>query len=257
MIGILDWGIGGLGFFKQLRSSYPHMPVVYWSDAGETPYGKLPAPVLAARVRTVAERLAVRGVRRLVVACNAASTVLPALGVDGVAGLLSTSAGGVEVTGVIAHAVRLARKSRARSLGIIGGRRTIRSGIYRRALSSKTRLIRQRVAQPLSARVESGDLMSAALERELKAILRPLRDVDALLLACTHYPVLAERFAAHLPGVRLLDPVDELLGWVSQNWPLSARGADSFMTTGNAESMRRAAQVAFGVSLPRVRTVGK
>lgn len=252
MIGILDWGIGGLGFFKALRRQHPGIPVVYWSDAGETPYGKLPSARLAARVREVAGRLAELGVRRVVVACHAASTVLPALGVGDTVGVVDTPAGPVEMTGVIAHALRLARNSPVRSVGVIGGRRTILSGIYRRGLAAPGRAVHQRVAQPLSARVEAGDLSSAALERELTAILRPLRQVDALLLACTHYPALAPRLAAHLPGARLLDPVDELLAWVSRHWRAHASGPDRFLTTGDPAAMRRAAAAAFGVRLDRV-----
>jgi glutamate racemase len=255
MIGILDWGIGGLGFWKALRQRDPRVPVVYWSDAGETPYGKLPALRLAARVREVTARLAERGVTHLVIACNAASTALPALGVAGTTGTIATRAGDVVVTGVIAHAVRMARASGARTLGVIGGRRTIRSGIYRRALAAANRRVVQRVAQPLSARVEAGDLGSTALERELSAILGPLRGVDALLLACTHYPALAPRLQAHLPGVRLLDPVDQLLSWVAPRWLAPAPGSDLFVTTGDAGAMRRAARAAFGVRLDRVRTV--
>jgi glutamate racemase len=255
MIGILDWGIGGLGFFRALRRRLPDVPVVYWSDAGQTPYGKLPAAQLAARVRVVTGHLADLGVRRVVVACHAASTVLPALGVADTAGTIDTTAGPVAITGVIAHALRLVRDSGAARVGVIGGRRTIRSGIYRRALATSARAIQQRVAQPLSARVEAGDLTSAALQRELMAILRPLRAVEALLLACTHYPALAAPIAAQLPGVRLLDPVDELMAWVARHWRRAGPAADRFITTGDPRAMRRAAAAAFGVRLDRVRTV--
>ncbi|HTA17756.1 MAG TPA: aspartate/glutamate racemase family protein [Polyangia bacterium] len=251
-LGVLDWGVGGLGFVKVLRARHPDARVVYWSDAGETPYGKLAAPALAARVREIAARLARRGVDRLVVACNAASTVLPRLGAPGLCGVVSTAAGPVQITGVIAHATRLALRARPRAIGVIGGRRTIRSGVYRRALAGRE--VRQRIAQPLSARVEAGDLASAALEGELRAILSPLRGIEALLLACTHYPAIAPRIAAHLPGTRLLDPADELARWVGARWLDDARkGRDVFLTTGSPAAMAKAARAAFGVELAATR----
>jgi glutamate racemase len=254
MIGVLDWGVGGLGFIKVLRARHPDVRVVYWSDAGETPYGKLAAPALAARVREIAARLARRGVDRLVVACNAASTVLPRLGAPGISGVISTAAGPVQITGVIAHATRLALRARPRSIGVIGGQRTIRSGVYRRALAGGVPEIRQRVAQPLSARIEAGDLASAALERELRAILRPLRGIDTLLLACTHYPAIAPRIAAHLPGTHLFDPADELARWVGARWLDGARtGRDVFLTTGSPAAMAKAARAAFGLGLSATR----
>src|SRR3954470_77349 len=92
VIGVVDWGIGGLGFFKLLRERHPRLPLVYVSDAGETPYGKLRASHLAARLRQMGAFMRREGVTHLVVACNAASTALPALGVHGVAGSLATAA---------------------------------------------------------------------------------------------------------------------------------------------------------------------
>jgi glutamate racemase len=260
VIGVVDWGIGGLGFFKLLRERHPRLPLVYVSDAGETPYGKLPASHLAARLRQIGAFMRSQGVTHLVVACNAASTALPALGVHGVAGSLATAAGRLLVTGVVAHGIRLVRATPARSVGIVGGRRTVRSGIYRRALANRRRTIWQRVAQPLSGRIEAGDLGSRALRDELASILGPLRAVDALLLACTHYPAIAEQFAALLPGARLLDPARAMLAWIEARWlagaerkpTLPRRSADRVLTTGSPERMRSSAAQAFGVTLGAV-----
>jgi len=268
MIAILDWGIGGVGFFELLRARRPDVPVIYFSDTGATPYGKLRAAALAARVWRVAGHLRALGAHRLVIACNAASSVLPRLGVPGTSGVLATPAGPIEITGIIDHAVRLVRSGNARTvgtIGVIGGRRTVRSGIYGRALGGGVRRIIQRIAQPLSARVEAGELASPRLERELAAILAPLAGVDALLLACTHYAALSTRFAAHLPGVRLLDPAPALADWVAARWLALApggarkaaarpRGADLFLTTGDPRAMRIAASRAFGVEIDAGRT---
>lgn len=75
-IGILDWGIGGLGFWKLLQQATPAIGCVYLSDAGVPPYGTLPPRALAERVRRAALWFADRGVSQVVVACNAASSVL-------------------------------------------------------------------------------------------------------------------------------------------------------------------------------------
>jgi glutamate racemase len=254
-LGILDWGIGGLGFFELARRAHPHAAVIYVSDAGATPYGKLPPAQLAARVREIATWLRGRGVQHLVVACHAASTVLPRLGVDGVSGGIVTAAGSTEATGVVAHAVRLVHADGAHRVGVVGGRRTIRSGIYRRALAGRGIHIVQRVAQPLSAHIEAGALTSATLRRDLDQILAPLarEDIDALLLACTHYPAIAPQFAVRLPGARLLDPAAETLRWVSRHWLRKVRsGPHSFVTTGDPAQMRHAARLAFGVRLGKV-----
>jgi glutamate racemase len=245
MLGIVDWGIGGVDFFRRLRAHNANVPVVYFSDAGSTPYGRLPRAALLSRLERVVAAVAERGVTHVVVACNAASTVLPSL------------ASPVPVVGVIEHGIRAALATSASRIGVIGGTRTIRSGCYRRALTAGGRTVTQRVAQPLSGRVEAGDLGSRALRREIAQIVAPLRNVDALLLACTHYPALAPRFRDALPGVHLIDPVKELLRSISSKWTLPRGSGETLvLTTGDARAMRHAAKIAFDVTLhPRRVTI--
>lgn len=49
-LGVLDWGIGGVDFAERFRVRMPDIPIVYLSDSGSVPYGKLSAPALALRV---------------------------------------------------------------------------------------------------------------------------------------------------------------------------------------------------------------
>ena len=287
-LAILDWGIGGVDFLLRLRARHPDVPVIYWSDSGSTPYGKLGREALAARVAAVAAALRDRGATRLVVACNAASTVLghPAL-----------ARTGLQVAGVIAPAIAAALADPARSVGVIGGRRTIRSGLYRRALVAAGRRVHQRVAQPLSAMVERGELDGPALAAELDRILAPLRRVDALVLACTHYTALLAPIRERLPRARVLDPAAATLAHVERAWALgpgrsdaaatigssgqgrsdmfltpgssgqgrsdmslttgsSGQGrSDMFLTTGSPTATRESARLAFGAALPAVERV--
>lgn len=246
-LAVLDWGIGGLDFHARLRARHPALPLLYWSDSGAVPYGKLGRDALAARVAAVMAALRARGASRLVIACNAASTVLDHP---------TVVRAGLPVSGVIAPAIAAALADPARRLGVIGGRRTIRSGLYRRALLAAGRQVRQRVAQPLSAMVERGELDGPALTAELARILAPLRRVDALVLACTHYTALLAPIRAHLPGVRVIDPAAAALAEVEQSGWLSGHGgSDMFLTTGSPDATREAARLAFGLRLPAVEQV--
>lgn len=236
-LGILDWGIGGLGFYALLKAAHPRVPVLYWSDAGATPYGLLSRRALAARVAEVSGRMAGLGVTHLVIACNAASTVVDAARTD-------------HATGVIDPGVQATLATGAARVGLIGGARTVRSGHHRRLLRAAGIDVIQRIAQPLSAAVERGGLDGPALRETIARILQPLRGVDALLLACTHYPALSSHFRRELPGATLVDPAAATLARVEAGWPLDATGhADRFVTTGPAGGMRRAARAAFGVDV--------
>jgi glutamate racemase len=248
-LGILDWGIGGVGFYALARARLPRLPITYWSDAGTIPYGRQHPAELARRVAAIARWLKREaGVTHLVIACNAASSVLPRidLGDDTLP----------QITGIIEHGVRAAlrRSAPGQTIGVVGGKRTILSGAYRRALPG--RIVRQRVAQPISARVEAGDLGSDGLSRELDAIMAPLRKVDLLVLACTHYPALIDAFAERAPRADIVDPAAELLAWAVDAWQLDAAAPrsepDRVLTTGDVAATARAARLAFGMELDPV-----
>ena len=68
-LGFLDWGIGGIGILRAFRRRRPEVPVLYWSDTGARPYGRLPAAELTARVRRVLRAMVGQGVTHAVIAC--------------------------------------------------------------------------------------------------------------------------------------------------------------------------------------------
>jgi glutamate racemase len=237
-LGFLDWGIGGIGIFRAFRQRRPEVPILYWSDTGATPYGRLPAAALTARVRRVLRAMVGQGVTHAVIACNAASTILPGLGeVE------------IPVMGVIEPAVAMVPPALEGVLGVVGGARTIRSGLYRRALATPQRRVIQRIAQPLSAHIEAGRVGTPAFERDLGRILGPLVRADAILLACTHYPSAREAFRRLAPRAALLDPAEAVVKTIIAGWQLPHGRGDLFVTTGSPGEMRRAARTAWGSDL--------
>ena len=75
-IGVMDWGIGGFSVYAALRKSGSSADVVYLSDAGNTSYGKLGADEMRARFVDIGRFFRARGVREVLVGCNAASSAL-------------------------------------------------------------------------------------------------------------------------------------------------------------------------------------
>ncbi|HEY3822059.1 MAG TPA: aspartate/glutamate racemase family protein [Polyangiaceae bacterium] len=237
-LGFLDWGIGGMGVVRELRRRAPGVPVVYVSDTGFTPYGQVPRAALASRVARMVKVLADEGAVAAVVACNAASTVLGSLG-----------PGPIPVYGVIDSALGLVAPAFRGTIGVLGGARTIRSGLYRRGLEGEGRRVVSRIAQPLSGHIEAGTADSPACRSALDRILAPLRDAraDAVLLACTHYPAIAQAIQAGIPGADLLDPAAALVTHVLATATLPRRGAeDRLLTTGDPGAMRTSTRRAWG-----------
>lgn len=238
-LGILDWGIGGLGVLRALRRRTRRVPVLYLSDSGFTPYGLLSRSALAARVSTLTQQLVAWGATQVVIACNAASTVLDELE--------SNSERAVPLTGVIAPTLARVPRNLRGTLGVLGGARTIRSGLYLRGLAGPGRRVVQRIAQPLSAHVEAGSTDGRRCAQDLDRILRPLRSADALVLACTHYPAISQRILERAPHALLIDPaeavVEQLLSAVGLP---SGSAADRIVTTGDARRTRSVASRAWG-----------
>src|SRR4051794_3373478 len=117
-IGIIDWGIGGIGILKLLRE-VSDVPVTYFSDTGVTPYGRMDRAELASRLDVVTDHLREQGATHILIGCNAASTALPFI-----------KQRSLPIEGVIESAVAATFRYRPTHLGVIGGARTIRSGTY-------------------------------------------------------------------------------------------------------------------------------
>lgn len=237
-LGIIDWGIGGISIYASVKERIGDVPVTYFSDTGVTPYGKMSRPELVARLDNLIEFLKRRGVTHVVIGCNAASTVIDHLGNHG-----------IPVKGVIKPAINMTAKLKPAKLGLIGGRRTVVSGAYRRGFSERGIKVNQRIAQPLSGLIESGDTSSETLQATARQILTPLRNSSHILLACTHYPAIKHVLKRYVSsGTRFIDPASEMVNSV-RRWNLGAGGGDEFLTSGDVAAMKRSAENAFGVRI--------
>jgi glutamate racemase len=253
-IGIMDWGIGGLGFFKLLRQAAPGLGCVYLSDSGAPPYGTLTRAALTRRVRQAVAWFGEHGISEVVVACNAASSVLA--GVPSVERASQAELPRRRILGVIEPTLRALLRGPRASVGIFGGRRTVRSLAYLTPLRRAGFSVEQRIAQPLSAFVEAGRISGAEVEREVARILRPIADCQLLVPACTHYVALMPLFQRVAPEARWVDPAALTLaallepsGQVRER-PLAQ---SEFWTTGSPATFVRSAALAFELDIPGVR----
>ncbi|MEI9921608.1 MAG: aspartate/glutamate racemase family protein [Bacteroidota bacterium] len=237
MIAIIDYGIGGLGLYKMIRKDFPKLPLIYFSDSGEIPYGKLSKRALRARIEKVFAFLENEGADKIIVACHSASSVV--------------KDSDKNTVGLRSQTVKAVTKRKPKSVGIIGGGRTIRSGFYKRELNKVGIKTSQRVAQPLSILVERGEVEGILVEEAVKKIMKPLDHCDSILLACTHYPVLSGVFKKYT-NAKLIDPVKELYDSIYKDLvKMKTRGKTKFITTGDANLMQIAAKTAFHIRIAK------
>ncbi|MBI1763374.1 MAG: aspartate/glutamate racemase family protein [Acidobacteria bacterium] len=240
-LAMLDWGIGGISVLQQIKARLGDVPVLYLSDTGVTPYGKMSRGALVERLHSVSAFLQTQGATHLVIGCNAASTALPLLKVTD-----------FPIEGVIESAVRMTARLQPARLALIGGRRTVLSGVYRTAFAAQGIEVTQRIAQPLSGLIESGAVSSAELRAQCRRILAPIRNCSHLLLACTHYPAITPVLREFVSAKTVfINPASALVDQL-KGWQLPKSGADVFLTTGDAGQMKQAAWRAFRYKIATV-----
>lgn len=204
-IGIFDSGLGGLTVLKALGRRMPREDILYFGDTAHVPYGSKSPETVTRYSLEVARFLEKKGVKLLVVACNTASAVaLKAL----------RRAVNIPVLGVIEPGAAAAQALGAGAVGIIGTEATIASGAYVRALKKRLPRARPRAqACPLFVPlVEEGWWAHRATTEAARHYLEPLKKsgVDALILGCTHYPLLKGTIQRVMgPRVKLIDSAEQ------------------------------------------------
>ena len=190
-IAVFDSGIGGLTVVSALRRELPGENIVYLGDTARVPYGGKSRATIERYSEEIAALLVGEGAKMVVVACNTAS----ALTLARLREVLK-----VPVEGVIAPGVEAAlAATRSGHVAVIGTKATIGSEAYANALRSARSGIRvTSVACPLLVPlIEEGLFEDAVTDAVLERYLAAVRasDADALVLGCTHYPLLAAAIA--------------------------------------------------------------
>jgi len=245
-IGIFDSGYGGLTVARAVLDQLPHESIAYFGDTARAPYG--PRPIAESREFALEclDRLVDHGVKALVIACNTAS-----------AAVLHDAREryDVPVVEVIRPAVRrAARATRNHRVGVISTRGTHQSGAYVDAFAAAPHLEVTSVPCPRFVEfVESGVTSGPEVIDVARDYLDPLvdRDVDTLVLGCTHYPLLTGAISYVMgDGVTLVSSADETakdLYRVLADRDLLRPGhlpppEHGFTTTGDAEEFRALAR---------------
>ena len=260
-IGILDWGIGGLSVLKKIIENQKScmnkfgFDIVYFSDSGSIPYGKLSVLDLRSRLEKIFQTLQADGVSLIIVACNAASTVI----------INETHYQEIPIINVISPTIEYCKNLADKNLGIIGGQRTIDSNIYKVGIERDSKIkVYQSVAQPLSALIEQGKIQKIDVAPYLEPIMDPLllENISSLVLACTHYPALNPLITELYPQLTLINPADFVF---SKMLDLSLISEDlgstkdlsyiKYKTTGDQILMRTSAKLAFQWEINTIETV--
>ena len=242
-IGIIDSGIGGLTVWRELVHMLPYEPLLYFGDSGFCPYGSKPASEITRRVKPIIDFLIEKRCKLVVVACNA----ITASSIEFLRGHYPIPFVGME------PAVKPAlMQTRTRSIGVLATQQTLGGKLFNRtkATYGDGITVLEQVGHGLVEKVEALDLESASTMQLLRTYLQPMiaKNIDFLVLGCTHYPFLEPCIRRILgKGVHILNPAPAV-GRQTANLlekqalkcqSMQAPGKSIFYTTGNVALLKR------------------
>lgn len=214
MIGIFDSGVGGLTVVREMLKQLPEYQLIYFGDTARNPYGTKSKETVVKYALEDTNFLLSRGAKLIIVACNTASSLAREE--------LKKNFPNVPIFEVVRPAVKRAvAVTKKKRIGVIGTYATIGSGIYDRLIKESNPAIQVFTeACPLFVPlVEEGWFDKPETKRIARKYLYPLRlkQIDTLILACTHYPLLKPIIQSKIGRrVKLVDSAEEVVGEVKK-----------------------------------------
>ena len=196
---LFDSGVGGLSVLAEVRAALPNAPIIYVADNGGFPYGTKTEAEISARVPALLGRLAERYRPRLIViACNTASTIALA----GVRAALD-----LPIVGTVPAIKPAAEQSQTRVIGVLGTNATVRQP-YVDDLSARFAsdcLVLRHGSAELVQLAEASLRGESTPDSAYAQVMAGLLDqeggdrMDTVVLACTHFPLVADQLARAAP----------------------------------------------------------
>jgi glutamate racemase len=259
-IGIFDSGLGGLTIMKDIHHRHPEYDYIYLGDNARAPYGPKDFETVYEYTLEAVRWLFTQGCPMVILACNTASAkALRTIQQRDLPGIDASR----RVLGVIRPTTEvIGDYTETKHIGILGTQGTVDSGSYviEVAKAFPDVHVHQQACPSWVPLVESGDYLDFTIAdpiiREcLIKLIDQSDDIDTVLLACTHYPLLFPRIRAMLPpditvvsqGAIVADSLSNyLLRHPDMAQRLSRNASLTFCTTGDPEAFGHAAGIFWG-----------
>ncbi|WP_033426176.1 glutamate racemase [Hymenobacter aerophilus] len=214
-IGVFDSGIGGLTVARAVARVLPHERLVYFGDTAHLPYGDKSTAAIQAYAVKICDLLLRQQCKVILIACNSASAAAYEL----VREYVGSKAQVLNVIDpIVAH---VGQQYAGRVVGLIGTKQTVNSNVYKKKVDDLDAGVDLRsLATPLLApMIEEGFFNDTIAGNVIETYLSnpALEGVEALVLACTHYPLIKEQIAEFYQGrTEVLDASDVVARHVRQ-----------------------------------------
>jgi glutamate racemase len=249
-IGVFDSGIGGLTVADGISRLLPSERLLYFGDTAHLPYGDKSPESILHYSETITEYLIGRGCKMVVIACNTASSIA-------YEHLQFKYGDQVLMVNVIDPVVKATvRQAGVRHVGVIGTKGTIQSNAYEKRIQTMAPGIKvSSLATPLLVpMIEEGYYNSSISRTIIDAYLNypDFGDIQAMILGCTHYPLIKQEIAAFFEGKAIvMDSVEVVAKYVQQMLErfglLSTKqdGGHHFLVSDFTESFEKTTRIFF------------
>jgi glutamate racemase len=215
-IGVFDSGVGGLTTLRSIQARFPWANTVYLGDTARVPYGSKSAATVQRYSINVARRIEDLGCHMLVIACNTAS----AHAVDAVKAAIRIPV--IDVISPLATTLATTTPKHPLTVGVLATRGTVASNAYPRAIhaSLPEAVVIQQPCPLFVPLAEEGWIsgpVPAAVARTYLEALQQRGRPDALVLGCTHYPLLRDVIVSSMAE----------LGWTARVYDSGEPTADA------------------------------
>lgn len=214
-IGIFDSGLGGLTCIPNLFGELPEERVIYFGDTARTPYGSKAISTVKAYTNQIADFLASKDVKMMVIACNTISaTCLPEL---------RNRFPDIPILGIINPAAKRIAESctEENRVGIIATKVTIASGVYSDSIEQlhPGLHVYTRATPAFVPLIEEGiinnEIMDLTIRHYMDQFIRE-NQIDTLVLGCTHYPLIRKNIMRLYPDLHIVNPSYEIVARIKQ-----------------------------------------
>ncbi len=207
-IGFFDSGLGGLTCIPYLLRELPEEKFIYFGDTARTPYGSKAVTTIQNFAEQISDFLLKKNVKMIVIACNTVSATC----LD----LLRKRHPNVPIIGIIEPTTEKIKKmaTEKHKIGIIGTKVTINSHTYLEKLSEGNLEIYEKACPAFVPLIEEGiidnDIMNLTINHYMSDFINE-RNINTLVLGCTHYPLIKEGIKKLYPGLEIINPSKEII----------------------------------------------
>ena len=252
-IGVFDSGIGGVTVLKRINEALPNESIVYYGDTLFSPYGEKTKEEIDERSVRISKFLVEQGCKVIVIACNTATVAA----LEKLQEVIT-----VPVIGIINPGSRATVTiTKNKRVGVIATPFTVKNLAYTKEI--------KKIEQEIEVFEAGCGLFATMIEQGwntfenrfelLEEYLSPLpKNIDTLVLGCTHYPIILEDIKKHYKGI-IVDPafetakeVKERLTEISLMNPSTEPGAIEFYVSGDKEQFKRGIEAILGHEINEV-----